>query len=365
MKLKDDVAVGAVVIAALLVMLVGGYWLTGRPWSGGRQELTATFRAVGTLTEGNKVKYRGVTVGRVEKIALAPRGDGVYVTMTVEPGLRFPPDAAVLLSPESFFGEWQAEIISQKWQPDLEFTYATQPGVLPGTALPDISELTAVAARIAGDIEVLSDRVQIAFTRETAVKIRETVENVNDMSAQLAGFVDKQTHTFDQVSANALAASANVRDATDQAKLAAGDLRGTLNGGDVQQILANARQASENLNRFSAQLNAAGNGLPTLMSRADTTLASVSRTADELNQTMTTLRPQLEQVGPTLAEAQKAMQTLQRALATIEEGNGTLGRLVADPALYEETQRAVVTMRRLLADIQANPGKYVGQLQIF
>jgi hypothetical protein len=38
---------------------------------------------------------------------------------------------------------------------------------------------------------------------------------------------------------------------------------------------------------------------------------------------------------------------------------------VADPALYEETQRAVVTMRRLLADIQANPGKYVGQLQLF
>jgi hypothetical protein len=42
-----------------------------------------------------------------------------------------------------------------------------------------------------------------------------------------------------------------------------------------------------------------------------------------------------------------------------------MGRLLADPALYEETQRAIVTLRRLLADIQQNPAKYIGQLQVF
>ena len=33
--------------------------------------------------------------------------------------------------------------------------------------------------------------------------------------------------------------------------------------------------------------------------------------------------------------------------------------------LFEETQRAIVTLRRLLADIQQNPAKYVGEVQLF
>jgi phospholipid/cholesterol/gamma-HCH transport system substrate-binding protein len=365
MKLKNEVLVGITVVAGILVLLVGGFWLTGRPWGHRDAQISASFRAVGTLAPGNKVKYRGVTVGRVEQIELAPHGDGVFVSMSVQPGLHFPPDAAVLISPESFFGDWQAEIVSQAWHPDLVFTRAPASGVLPGATLPDISELTAVASRIAGDIEVLSNRVQVAFTEETAVKLRRTIENAEAISEQMRGFMDQQTHVYNTVGQNVLASSANVRDATQTAKLAATDIRATLSGGDVQQILSNARQASENLNRFSTQLNSAAAGIPGLVSKADTTLGSLNQTAQGVNQMVRTLGPQLTQVGPTLEEAQRAMHTLEQAAAKIQQGNGTLGRLLDDPALYEETQRAVVTLRRLLADIQENPGKYVGKVKLF
>ena len=365
MKLKNEVVVGITVVAGVLVMLIGGFWLTGRPWGAKEATIRAAFRAVGTLTNGNKVKYRGVTVGRVDAITLAPHGDGVYVTMSVQPGLKFPPDAAVLISPESFFGDWQAEIVSQSWHTDLAFTRAQSPGVMPGATLPDISELTAVASRIAGDIEVLSDRVQVAFTEETAVKIRRTIENAEAISEQLRGFMDQQTHTYNAVGRNVLASSTNIRDATATAKLAANDIRGTLGNGDVQVILSNAKQASDNLNRFSQQLNAAATGIPGLVSKADTTLGSINQTAQGVNQMVRTLGPQLNQLGPTLEEAQRAMRTLEAAAAKIQEGNGTLGRLIADPALYEETQRAIVTLRRLLADVQENPGKYVGKVKLF
>jgi hypothetical protein len=36
-----------------------------------------------------------------------------------------------------------------------------------------------------------------------------------------------------------------------------------------------------------------------------------------------------------------------------------------DPALYEETQAALATLRRLMADVQANPGKYIGAVKLF
>ncbi|HEV2147901.1 MAG TPA: MlaD family protein [Longimicrobiaceae bacterium] len=358
MTLKNEVLVGIVVIAGLAILALGGWWLTGRPWGGEQQEIAATFRRVGLLNEGNEVKYRGVRVGRVEKIVLSPRGDGVIVTMTVTPDVNFPDDAGVLLSAESFFGDWQAEIVSQREFPELQWTIAPRPGVLPGAALPDITELTAVAARIATDIETLSERVELAFTEETAIKIRETIENVQEVSEQLGGFIDQQTGTYRDVSQNVLQATANIRDATATAERVANDFGAAVNQGDIQAVLANARLASENLRQFSEQLETAGQGVPGLLARAESTLGTVDAT-------VSSLQPQIAQVGPTLAEARAAIATLQRAASRIEEGQGTLGRLIEDPALYEETQRAVATLRRLLADLQANPGKYVGQLKLF
>ena len=142
-------------------------------------------------------------------------------------------------------------------------------------------------------------------------------------------------------------------------------MRRNFNSGDVQQILSNARQASANLNAFSTQLSTAAGGVPGLMARTDTTIASFGRTANTLNTTIAGLQPGLAELPPTIAQARQAMTTLNAAMQKINEGNGTMGRLLADPALYEETQRAIVTLRRLLADIQQNPAKYIGQLQVF
>ena len=63
-------------------------------------------------------------------------------------------------------------------------------------------------------------------------------------------------------------------------------MRRNFNSGDVQQILSNARQASANLNAFSTQLSSAASGVPGLMARTDTTIASFGRTANTLNTTI-------------------------------------------------------------------------------
>lgn len=358
MRLKNEVIVGLVVVVGLLVLAVGGYWMTGRQWGAQPREIVATFQRVGLLGEGSQVKYRGVEIGRVEKIQLSERGDGVFVTMSVDPDVTFPQDAGVLISAESFFGDWQAEVVGQNGYPELQWATSTKPGVFPGAALPDITELTAVAARIATDIETLSERVELAFTEETAIEIRETIENVAEVSEQLGGFIAQQTGTYRDVSQNVLQATANVRDVTATAERVANEFGAAVNAGDIQAVTTNARIASENLRDFSAQLETAGQGVPGLMSRADSTLGTV-------NQTVAGLQPQIAQIGPTLAEARTAIATLQQAMTKIEQGQGTLGRLLEDPALYEETQRAVATLQRLLADIQQNPGKYIGALQVF
>jgi phospholipid/cholesterol/gamma-HCH transport system substrate-binding protein len=357
--------VGLVVIMGIITAVVGSVWLSGQAWGAPRQELTATFREVGGLADGNLVKYRGVTVGRVTGIELSSRGDGVFVTLAVNPEIVLPADAGVLLSAESVFGEWMAQLVSMSQYPDLQFTRPQRADVLPGAALPDFSELTAVAARIAGDIELLSDRVQLAFTQETAVKIRETIENVAEVSEQVGGFIDQQTRTYSEVSRQVLQSAENIRVATAEAQVTMREVRTSFTAGDVQTILGNARQASENLAAFSAQLDQAAAGVPGLIGQAETTLGAFGATAASLDQTLQALQPAFAEVAPTIVEARAAMTTLNRVMLRMQEGEGTIGRLLEDPALYEETQRAVNTLQRLLADVQANPGKYIREVRVF
>ncbi len=375
MKGKNEVLVGVTVVLGLIVMAIGTFWLTGRSWTQQQREMVGTFSHVSTLANGNNVVYRGVRVGRVENIALSERGNGVFVTMSVNPDVSFPQDAAGVIAPESLFGDYQVEIVSQAAYPDLEFMASTDPKVLPGAALPDISQLTQVAARIAADIEVLSDRIQITFTEETAVRLREAIENVSEVSQQLGGFVDQQTRTYDQVGRNVLTTTENISRASRSAEQLVTSVRANVDQGEIRAILTNARQASANLQALTAQLQGGGagggSGVPGLLTRADSVAVTLNQAARSVNALVEDLRPAAREAAPavvqarqTLAEAQATLAKVGQAASAFGQSGGSLGRLLEDPALYEELQRTVANMSRLLADVQANPAKYIGEVRV-
>lgn len=57
------------------------------------------------------------------------------------------------------------------------------------------------------------------------------------------------------------------------------------------------------------------------------------------------------------------LQSISHSLAA---GEGTTGKLLHDPTLYDNTNRSVLELRRLLTAIRANPKKYlVIRLKIF
>lgn len=103
--------------------------------------------------------------------------------------------------------------------------------------------------------------------------------------------------------------------------------------------------------------------------------ASLNRTAAELEGVTRTAGPDLAR---TLARADSAMLQLNRTSGTLdqaaaslrtvlgrmERGEGTLGRLATDEALYTNLNRASQSMAELLEDVRLNPGRYV-RLRIF
>ena len=77
MKRENEFTVGVVVIVALAIIVAGALWLSGTHIGKTEAVYTARFRTVGGLGVGAPVALRGVRVGRVEAIRLAP---GNWVT---------------------------------------------------------------------------------------------------------------------------------------------------------------------------------------------------------------------------------------------------------------------------------------------
>jgi phospholipid/cholesterol/gamma-HCH transport system substrate-binding protein len=50
---------------------------------------------------------------------------------------------------------------------------------------------------------------------------------------------------------------------------------------------------------------------------------------------------------------------LDSVLAVIQSGHGNVGRLMADSTLYDDTRSLVSSMKRLMAEIEKNPKKYM------
>lgn len=329
MRRRSEVIVGVVILAGLALTFFGTLWLKGAAL--GREELVleARFREVGQLMQGNAVKVRGVPIGRVSDVYLEPGGDAVLVRMRVRADAPIPPDAVVLLSPESMFGDWQAEIHPRGRFPRYDYLESLDPEVLPGYSLPDMSRLTAVADRIAENMAVLSDRFEIAFTEETAVNIREAVENIQQVSEQLTSLIGAQQRTMHEIADNLETTTKALGDAVQTVHRVSMHVEAAIASGELTSIVDNMERATAQVDSLSGMLLAASRDLRSTMARADT-----------------------------------AFHAIGSVMADVEQGKGTLGRLVQDTTLYGDIIRTNTLIQALLRDFQENPRKYIN-LRIF
>ena len=199
MRGNREALVGLVIVAALVLTAVGTLWLQGFTWGQDRQIIEAVFFEAGQIMPGNGVKFRGVEVGRVGAITVEPGGELVRVRLQIGQPVILPTDAVIILSPESLFGDWEAEIQPRDVFPYVEYPVPSDPSTLPGYALPDISQLTATADRISENLAILSDRFGIAFSEETARNIASLIENIENVTTGLSELVEQQAVSFAEV----------------------------------------------------------------------------------------------------------------------------------------------------------------------
>lgn len=325
----SDFIVGLTVLVVAAAIVATILWLKQADLGGRTRHLVVRTRDVGGVALGNPVVIRGVRAGRVESIALGEKG-WVVLQLGLDKETPLPADPVVLLAASSLFGEWQATVTDATGvPPDRELRTAinaarTTGDTLAGAVMPDIAQLTTVAGRLAGDVAKVADRVQVAFDDSAAAELRESIRNFAKLSTVLAQTVTLQSKNFDKIST------------------------------DLQSGLTNLNATAEKLNSFSARVDSA-----TSRGELQKIVVNSQQAAQELLTTATRLREISGDFERTQSRLSSAVAKADSVFTKVNNRSGTLGLMVNDPALYQQSDSLVRELRALVADVKKNPRRYI------
>jgi hypothetical protein len=195
--------------------------------------------------------------------------------------------------------------------------------------MPDITRLTAAANDISQNLSVLTDRVDRAFSEESADNIRLAIENIQEASQNVSDLIEQQAVTFANVSTQVERAAVEIGSAAEVGRSVLERADQVLASGQLDSILGNVEGLTTNLDVVSSNMALSTGGLQQTMARADSTFARFDRLS-----------------------------------ARIEGGEGLLGQLMTDTVLVARAGDVLLQLDLLLADLRANPKRYV-RLSIF
>lgn len=323
MERRNDVVVGAFVLLGVAVIVLGGIWLSEARIGGDARRLTAIVPNAGQLSTGNPVTLRGVKVGEVEQIDFGSSGQ-VLLTLRVERTVPLPERPAVLLRPTSLFGQWEAALVPSSRYPDARLDSAARAaGHLPGVTQAEFSDISSYTEDIAQNLQRITDQLESVLSDTTVQDLAAAARNFERASGELAGMLREQRKSFGAVAEDVSEAGRAARRAAVALDSTFARLEGATGEGELEAMVDDARATTSELRQLASELRENSRRMDRVLARADTTLGGADRFFTRLNR-----------------------------------GEGSLGRLVADTAFYEETVATLIELRAFLDDLKGNPGKY-------
>ncbi|MDX2194429.1 MAG: MlaD family protein [Gemmatimonadales bacterium] len=328
MKGRNELLVGLTVLVAIAVTAAGALWLGQADLRGGASRHVARFKEVGGLNAGAPVTLRGVRVGKVEAIRLGRR-EWVETVLLLDSDSMLPRQPAVIAAAKSLFGEWEATIVPLEPLPDdpavrSALLAARDAGrdAWPGATLPDIGQLTAQASRIAGDVSQATGAINEALDKQAVTNFKTSVRDLARVADRLQRFAASQVERYDSVG---------------------NELHGT----------------TTILQKVATRLDSA-----TARGELDTLSRNAAAASSDIRQAAADLRSVVARARENEASLVRVVQTADQLLQRIDRGQGTLGMLATDSTLYREATLTMQAVRALIADIQANPKRYL-KLSLF
>ena len=322
-----------IVATTVIVIMVFRFGDIGQSLKPG-MPINIVLPSVSGVVPQTPVQLRGVAIGRVQAIKLLASGEGVQVTVRIDPGYSFPTDSTAMVS-RSLLGDTVL---------DIE----------PGAAAATIESGDRIAGRGSTDPAAVITSVEQRLTA-TLTSFERTGEEWSRLAVNLNRMLESPgpdgVNTLQQTSL-ALQQFTRTMGAAEKALTAASSL---LNNPQYQQQLKNTMAAlPELLNETLTTLEAVN----TVVNRMDSTVATINSAAAPVAH-------HSKQLVTDLAKSMQNVQSMTRDLAVVSRAinaeDGSLKKLITDPSMYRNLDRTAVSLNVLLQNLKP----VIADLQVF
>ncbi len=322
-------AVGALTLAALLIVAVGGQ--TGFAWQ--RYTLTTKFDNVQGLKGGAIVRVAGVEVGKVTDVLFS--GAAVEVKLSIKEDMksRVTTDSRASIGSLSLLGEPIIEITPASTGTPLKDGDFVQPGRAQGQ-LADVAASASAgldqATALIKDLRAGKGTFGQLFTDQ---KLYQDIDRFVDSAQVVAGYLAKGQGTLGMLARDPAAyrqlnsALANLQEIT--RKINAGE-------GSLGQLLKDEK--------FATSLTSVTGNFDQIAGRLSRGEGSAGKFLNE--------KELYDRINATAAR-------LETLTTNLNKGQGSAGQFLQDKQLYDNMNSAASELRGLISDIRKDPKKYL------
>lgn len=294
-KVTNETLVGALAAVSITLLLLGFNFLKGEDLFTSNNNYFVAYDNAMNLQSSSSIIYRGIKVGSVDKIKFREDGKGVIVAFYVSNKVKIPLGSEAKLITTDLFNTRAIELILSE---RLEL-YA-EDDTLQGNVAPGLMD------KLGEELSPLLAEVQ------------KTVQEINRIAASIDG--QKLQNTM-----------SNIESTTASLSQMTGDKNSKFN-----RILADVASITKNIEQNNVLISAA--------------LANVHAITDSLAKA---------ELTNTIAQAREALAQTTAVMEKINKGEGSIGLMVNDKALYENLSKSSADLDKLLIDMKANPKRYV------
>jgi phospholipid/cholesterol/gamma-HCH transport system substrate-binding protein len=255
MKTRDEVLVGLIVTAAIVVTVLGSLWLARGGLSKG-YPLYAKFPWGAGLKQGQPVLLVGVNVGYVDQVDL--HQDGTLVTtLRIQNDYNVPVTSKAAVIPNGIFGDQAVALTPSKPDP-RSFKHGDTVPIGPST--PGIAELTSKADSITRSVNKMTSALEHEMVAGGGIRdLRNTISATNKMVNEFAAVASEQSRQL-------TATMTSLRRATS-----------AIDPAKVDSTITNFRAASSNLAAMSTDLKATTGKLDAIIAKVDSGNGSAAK----------------------------------------------------------------------------------------
>ena len=309
MKFSKLFWMGLLIFVLTGLFLIGIMYIQDISIKKSNYSFTVIFANVQGLNEGDDVNMLGKRIGKVSRAKII--GQKIAVELSIDNSFAFkiPIDSKIEVKSEGLMGSKYVSI--NPGVNDKKYILAGE--TVEGQREYDFSEITPGILPITQDIGVFARRLKATLGEEEKDRIRNTILNIESLTSELDGFVKGYRDVLSKTERESL------KDIVNNLKTASETIKEKVDN-DLSQILAGFKNVSDQ--------------------------------SEDLKQAIINLKSSSESLN-------LSSKKFENILTKIDSGEGTLGKMINDPALYDNLNALSKDGRELVQDIKDNPTKYM------